>query len=174
MTNEKLSFAVPVRDVPIGGRAYRIEADEGERRGLAETLGIPDVTAFAADLEVRPAAGSAYSVRGELRATVVQTDVVTLDPVSQEVVEEIAVVLMPAEGRGRSEPVLVDVGEEDAPDVFRNGRIDLGAIVTEHLALGLDPYPRAPETEFPGYVEDDPAADPSPFAGLAVLKKDAT
>ena len=58
------------------------------------------------------------------------------------------------------------------PDVYRDGRIDLGAIVAEHLALGLDPYPRSPGVAFDGHIEDDPAADPSPFAALAALKSD--
>jgi hypothetical protein len=66
--------------------------------------------------------------------------------------------------------VLVDVGEENGPDLYRNGRIDLGVIVSEHLALGLDPYPRAAETEFAGHVEDGSTSDPSPFAALARLK----
>jgi uncharacterized metal-binding protein YceD (DUF177 family) len=114
-----------------------------------------------------------FSVRGTLAASVVQTDVVTLEPIAQDVAEEIDVTLMRAEGpapRPRRPEILVDAVEADGPDLYRNGRIDLGAIVGEHLALGLDPYPRAPGVDFPGHVEDDPEADPSPFAALANLK----
>ena len=86
-------------------------------------------------------------MRGTLTASVVQTDVVTLEPVRQEVSEAIDLTLVPAEddslarseGRSRSE-----VEDADERDVYRGGRIDLGAIVLEHLALGLDPYPRSP------------------------------
>jgi uncharacterized metal-binding protein YceD (DUF177 family) len=60
---------------------------------------------------------------------------------------------------------------DDPPDPIIAGRIDLGALVTEFLALSLDPYPRKPGVEF----EDAPTApddrlEESPFAKLAALK----
>jgi hypothetical protein len=173
MKNEPFSFAVLVRDIPAGGRRFSLQADEAQRRDLAAALDVPAVNALNADLEVRPAMGGAFRVRGTLTASVVQTDVVTLDPVDQEVAEDIDVTLMRAEDVAPSRNTgreLVDAVEVDGPDLFRNGRIDLGIIVREHLALGLDPYPRAPGVEFPGYVEDDATADPSPFAVLGSLK----
>lgn len=173
MTTEPFSFAVLVRDIPDQGRNYRLQANEDERQALAVALDIPAVEALNADVEVRPAAGGAFRVRGKLTASVVQTDVVTLDPVEQEVAEEIDVTLMRAEDVSPSRKAssdFVDALEVDGPDLFRNGRIDLGVIVREHLALGLDPYPRAAGVDFPGYVEDSPAADPSPFAVLGALK----
>ena len=50
--------------------------------------------------------------------------------------------------------MLVDAEAEGGPSIYQNGRIDLGAIVAEHLALGLDPYPRTPGVDFPGHIED--------------------
>jgi uncharacterized metal-binding protein YceD (DUF177 family) len=164
-----LSHTIVAADVPAAGRHVRVEADEEERRALAQALAIPAIEALSAEIELRPARGRSVSVRGRLAARVVQTDVVTLDPVTQAVEEEIDVVLVPAEARASGRAELVDAEEADGPDLYRNGRIDLGVIVSEHLALGLDPYPRAPETDFSGYIEDDPAADPSPFAALAGL-----
>jgi hypothetical protein len=55
--------------------------------------------------------------------------------------------------------------------VYYDGRIDLGAIAAEHLALGLDPYPRAPGAEFADHIEDA-ARETSPFAALGLLKKE--
>ena len=173
MNAEPFSFPVVAADIPAEGRDYHLVAEEEDRRRLAEALKILAVEALAAHLHVRPALGGAYSVRGTLSASVVQTDVVSLDPVTQELAEEIDVTLMRAEdvapGRKRNGD-LVDAAEADGPDLFRNGRIDLGVIVSEHLALGLDPYPRAPGVAFKGHVEDDSAGDPSPFAALAALK----
>jgi hypothetical protein len=167
------SHEVVAGDIPAGGRRYRIEADAQERRLLAEAIGIPEIASLGAELEVRPVRGRWFSVRGALKAKVVQTDVVTLDPVIQEMAEEIDVTLMPAERpalRSRRKEVLVDALEAEGRDLYHNGRIDLGMIVGEHLAVGLDPYPRAPGVDFAGYVEDDPTADPSPFAVLAKLR----
>lgn len=174
MNAEPFSHLLLARDIPAAGKRVRIAADESELKPLAEALGIPAVAALSADLDIQPLASRGYRVRGRLEASVVQTDVVSLDPVAQVVVETIDVTLLPEEGsrsRAPRDEILVDVGEEDGPDLFRNGRIDLGVIVREHLALGLDPYPRAPGTDFVGYVESDPAADPSPFAALAAIRK---
>jgi hypothetical protein len=167
------SYAVLANDIPPAGKRYHIEADIEARRRLAEALGIPEVASLIAELEVRPVRGSAFSVRGSLTAMVVQTDVVTLDPVAQDLKEEIDVMLMRAEDvdqRPKRKDALVDAAEAEGPDLYRNGRIDLGVIASEHLALGLDPYPRAPGVDFTGHIEDDPSKDPSPFAVLAKLK----
>ena len=50
--------------------------------------------------------------------------------------------------------------------------VDLGAVATEFLLLGIDPYPRKPGAVF----DAPPAGDPSshPFAALAALKKGET
>jgi hypothetical protein len=104
----------------------------------------------------------------------VQTDVVTLEPVRQAVAEPIDLTLIPAEqaerGRRRA-PKRVDAISVEGPEFYHDGRVDLGVIAAEHLALGLDPYPRAPSTEFGGHIEDEAGADTSPFAALARLKR---
>ncbi len=165
MSKAPLSLSVRASEIPAGGRRFHIEANESERRGLADELGIPEVSQLAADLDVRPLAGGAFSVRGALSASVVQTDIVTLEPVRQAVDEAIDVTLVAAEDAA-AEP-----GETELPDLYRGGRIELGALTREHFALGLDPYPRAPGVEFLDHVEDDSAAEASPFAALARLRK---
>ncbi len=67
-----------------------------------------------------------------------------------------------------SEARRVNVGD-DQPEPLIGGMLDLGAIATEFLILGIDPYPRKAGVEFaPPKVEDDA---PHPFAALAALKK---
>jgi uncharacterized metal-binding protein YceD (DUF177 family) len=173
MSAKPLSFSIRADEVPAAGRHYRVEATEAERRTLAEELGIPEVKALAADIDGRLLAEGAISLRGNLTASVVQTDVVTLEPVEQSVEEEVDLTLVPAEKAEEAPPGPVPAGsdEQESPELFQNGRIDLGALVGEHLALGLDLYPRAPGVEFSGHVEDD-AAESSPFAALGKLRKD--
>jgi hypothetical protein len=78
------------------------------------------------------------------------------------------------EARGRAHApapppaALEQEGDEDPPDPIVDGRIDLGALAAEFLALGLDPYPRKPGAAFAG-AEPEPERD-SPFAALARLK----
>ncbi len=173
MSGEPLSLSVLVARIPAGGKHFRVETNEQERRAVAEALGIVDVVELTADLDVRPVGEKAFAVRGTLSASVVQTDVVTLEPVQQEVSEAIDLTLEPAEDDApKKERALPQVGLEglEDRDFYRRGRIDLGAIVVEHLALGLDPYPKSPGVEFPGHIEGSPDTESSPFAALAPLK----
>jgi len=170
----KVSFSQPVsiKDIPAGGRRFHIEADEEDRRRLTAELGILEIAKLAADVEVRPEEGRAFVVRGTIDADIVQADVVTLEPVAQILSEEIDMRLLPAESRAagskrKAEPAEAELEE---PDVYRNGRIDLGAIAGEHLAMALDPYPRGEGVEFPPHIEDGSSPAKSPFAVLLDLK----
>jgi len=49
------------------------------------------------------------------------------------------------------------------------GAVDLGALATEFLILGLDPYPRQPGAVFRPPADARP--DEGPFAALAKLKR---
>jgi uncharacterized metal-binding protein YceD (DUF177 family) len=171
MTDPAYSFTVLAKDIPAAGRTFTLTPEEEQRAALARQFGIPEVTAMTADLTVRPVRGEAYTVRGSVQATVVQTCVVTLEPFAQDVRDEIDLTLMRAEDVDPArlgDHDLVDPDEAEGPEVFHNGRIDLGVIASEHLALALDPYPRAPGVEFSGYTEED--EKPSPFAALSALK----
>ena len=57
------------------------------------------------------------------------------------------------------------------PDPIIGGQIDLGALVAEFLALGLDPHPRKPGVEFekPRNPADEDNVE-SPFSKLQALK----
>jgi uncharacterized metal-binding protein YceD (DUF177 family) len=169
-----LSLAVRAADVPAEGRRVELKPDAAGRRALAEQLGIPEVTELVADFTVYPLGADTYSVRGSVAATVVQTDVVTLEPVQQRVEETIDLTFAAAEAASaeRAAQALGEPGEDSGPELFCNGRIELGALTQEYLALGLDPYPRAPGVEFGAHIEDDSATEASHFAALAKLKKD--
>ena len=99
-----------------------------------------------------------------------QTCVVSLDPFPATVEEDIDVRFAPrdderaARRRGPEEPETVSMTEDDEPDPIIDGRIDLGALAREFLALGLDPYPRKPGVAFEPPAEPEPEA--TPFAVL--------
>ena len=61
----------------------------------------------------------------------------------------------------------------DEPEPLIGNSVDLGALATEFLILGIDPYPRKSEATFePPSARDDPATHP--FAALAALSKKGT
>ena len=110
-------------------------------------------------------------VAGEVRARVTQTCVVTGEDFEDGIVAPVHIRFSP-EGRDPNAPLdpdeLLDVGAEDPPDLLVDGRIDLGAIACEFLALSLDPYPKKPGAAFETHAEPGAA---SPFAALSSLAK---
>lgn len=171
-----LSRPVVVTALPPGGRDVTVEADATERAALAKAFGLLDVKTLEGRFTLRPS-GSAVSVTGTVDGLVTQTCTVSLDAFDAPVSEPVDLQFMPEAGieawmtRHRPDPSLDLAYEVDPPDAIVDGRVDLGAVTAEFLALGLDPYPRKPGIAY----EPDPAAaekDPSPFAALARLKKD--
>jgi hypothetical protein len=179
-------------DIPEDGLELTISADASERAALAEADDLVALGRLEAKLKVTRAGRGGLRVAGELIADVRQTCVVTLEEFDSRVVEPIDVSFAPeaapaappatermSRRRREAEPEepkeprasrhIADL-DEDAPDPLVDGRIDLGAIVAEFLALALDPYPRKPGALFAPpeekVEEEKPPAKVSPFAGL--------
>jgi hypothetical protein len=175
-----LSRPHSVADVPAGGRHVRITADAGERAAVAAALELPSVGALTAEFELRRRGRAGLSVTGHVEAEVEQICVVSLDPFPATVREPVEVEFVPPDHPGRRKPAAaVDAEAEeaatdlDAPDLLIDGRIDLGALAVEFVALGLDPHPRKPGAAFVGPAIDDPGAETHPFARLARLRGDS-
>jgi uncharacterized metal-binding protein YceD (DUF177 family) len=165
------SVPLTVSAVSEAGRHLHLVADAQTRAAVATLAGLVGLPRLEASFDVTRRGRSGLHVVGRVSATVGQTCVVTLEPVKNEVDEAIDVAFVPAgatslEGYSSGE---VEVTLEDAPEPLVGNAIDLGAIATEFLILGLDPYPRRPDVVF----ETPPAGDEPahPFAALAGLKK---
>jgi hypothetical protein len=104
-------------------------------------------------------------------ATVGQICSVTLEPIENEVSEGVDIVFTPTAGerRERDEGREVQVSLEDAHEPLTNGTVDLGALATEFLILGIDPYPRKSGSVFEAPAGGEDAA--RPFSALAALKE---
>lgn len=147
-SSSPVSFPVSVARLPAKGMPVRIEADGQQREALAAAHGLDAVRSFAADLTVTAWKKGGVRVAGSVRAEIVQSCVVTLEPVDKVVEEEVSALFLP-EGSKLATPRLSDEGEvlldaegEDAPELFTGDRIDVGQLAEEFFALGIDPYPR--------------------------------
>lgn len=166
----EFSRPVALDSLHPGETRFEIAASPAERRALAARFAIPAIARLDARVRiVRLPRADRFRVTGELAADVVQTCVVTLEPVPQHVV---ATFDLAFERAGwAAEPAEVVIETDEDPEPLYGDRIDIGEVVAEELALALDPYPRAPgqafaEPEDPGRERPD-----SPFAALAALKK---
>lgn len=176
MKQPLLSRTIDAGRIGETGVAEHIEATEAERAAIAAGFKLIAVDSLSADLDVRRSAAGLIVIDGVVRADVVHTCVVSLEPAPQRIDESFHLTLVPAGSKAAPpEPkpgaeVLVDP-EADQPEVVPGPTIDLGGRVLEHFSLALDPYPRAPGARLPAEPEigaDEPIE--SPFAALAGLK----
>jgi uncharacterized metal-binding protein YceD (DUF177 family) len=158
------SVPVVVHSVPEAGRHFELSADAATRAAVALALGLRELPRLRARFDLSRHGRDGVSVTGEVRATVGQECVVTLEPVESELNEVVDLKFMPVVESSSK------VASEDAPEPLIGGMIDLGKIATEFLAVGIDPYPRKPGATFDAPVIGDDSEHP--FAALAALKKE--
>lgn len=157
-----------------------LAASEAECGALARRFRLVDLTRLTARVTLQWDGGTppTLAVSGHLSADVQQRCVVSLESFEETLTE-------PFTERYRREPGGADLPEEVVPEdsmasdrpessgatlVLEADPLDVGEIVAQHLALALDPHPRAPGVSFDGY--SDPEEEPaSPFAGLDKLMR---
>jgi len=172
-----------VDSVGESGQRLVFEASEAECAALAEQDGLLGVRRLNVEAEAIRRGRDRLLLRGHVEAVVTQTCVVTLEPFDTAIDEPFEVEFAPeAEAEAAYARAMAEIEaapdkaaalaeQPDPPDPIIDGKIDVGALASEFLALGLDPYPRKPGAQFEPIIED--AGDkPSPFAALAKLKKD--
>jgi uncharacterized metal-binding protein YceD (DUF177 family) len=173
-TRPLLVTTIDVASIPATGHAVRIEASPPERQAIAREYGLLEVRSLGADLDVGRGADRSLTVTGRIHAEIVQTCVVSLEPVTQLIDDGIDVRYVAGGGPAATAPrpgaeVQVDPKMEP-PELLSGDEVDLGALVLEHFALGIDPYPKAAGAELPGEPDDaDRTPADSPFAVLARL-----
>jgi uncharacterized metal-binding protein YceD (DUF177 family) len=162
----EFSRLLPVSRLPAGGR-LAIEATGPERAALAQRLGLVAIDRLTAALQLTRLAGTAIRLEGRIEADIVQSCVVTLDPLPARVEDGFVLVYTP--GLDAAREVELAAEEEDV-EPLEGDTIDLGEAVAQQLSLALDPYPHAPGAVLPDEAADPPTPEDHPFAVLARLK----
>ena len=136
--NAEFSRRIPLLKLSTRAQPFHLEADAAARQALAKRFDLVSVERLEAQLEAYRS-GPAAIVTGKLSADVVQSCVVSGEPVPARVEEVIQL-------RFEEAPDEDDLElEEEALDVLpiEQDSIDLGEAVAQSLFLALDPYPRA-------------------------------
>lgn len=174
------SYPVKVGHISANPVEVHVEADAKERAGLARLWNVLEVTSLKAVMSIARWKKDGVRVKGHVSARIVQSCVVTLEPVETAIEEDFEQIFVP-EGSKLARLVTDDAGEmvldpegPDLPESFTGDSVDAGEAVAECVALAIDPYPRKAGVEFAGHIEDDGEKDvkPSPFAALKDWKKD--
>ena len=83
-----LTYPVPVLHLPQKGVTVKIGTDEKERAALAAAHGLEAVNAFAAEFLITPWKKDGIRVRGRIDAEIVQSCIVTLEPLTNSIAED--------------------------------------------------------------------------------------
>lgn len=125
-------------------RAVKIEADEAERKALAQRFGLVSLDALAAEAQLR-AVAEGIEAEGAIRAKVTQSCVATGVPLPAQIEEPFRILFAPDAGAESDE---IELDAEALDSVTHDGlAIDLGEAAAQTLGLALDPFPRAPDAD---------------------------
>jgi hypothetical protein len=170
MTEAPLHRLFDLGELTQAGSEIAVSAGPGELKPLAEWLDVEAVKRLSAAVTLTRLSQTRFSYAAELIADVVQSCVVTLEPIETHIVRPVARELhlvshLQTQGRVH----VLAPGEEDGPEEIDSPRYDLCAPLLEELALAIDPYPRKQGVEFalPAAAGEPPQ---SPFAALKDLK----
>jgi len=201
MTQEALhqtEFCRPTAITAIGANdlPFKIDLRNGEKRALAERLGVKAVNQLWAKGFLRKEPKGRIRLTGQLFAEVLQDSIVSFAEVSTRIEDKFNLLLCP-----EGDPLLtVKEGEDgvlyldrdDDIDLLIGDHVDVGEQVVQLVSLAIDPYPRGQEeasiAEIPEVSEiakrakgnitfdlfehaDHPDAKENPFMALKKLRQ---
>jgi hypothetical protein len=159
--------------LPDAGYELDIVPGTEELCALAKWAGVDEVSRFKAHVFVRAQSRTRFVEETQFDADIVQSCVVTLQPVHTHVARSFTRVLQLMPGvQGFADNgglVSATAVAEDSPDEIDSPVYDLGTPLREEFALAIDPYPRAPGVAFEPPTDEDRRE--SPFAVLEKLKQ---
>lgn len=172
--SDQPSHIIRFADLPTRKRTqFKIEPDAAGRSALADRIDALAIKKLRFEGTLLPKGRSDWRLEGTLGATVQQACVVTLDPVTTRIDEDVERTYL----RDMDDPDgdEVELTDNDTIDPLPE-TLDLMDVITEALALALPAYPRKDgvEAQIIGVTEPGKAVmtdeDARPFAGLGALR----
>ncbi|MCG6883391.1 MAG: DUF177 domain-containing protein [Silicimonas sp.] len=157
----------------LAATSFALTPGADERAAVADRLGIHGVRKLTFRGEVVPAGARDLKLEGVLGATVVQSCVVTGDPVTTRIDEPVTRLFSPDYQEPEGDEV--EMPDDDALEPL-TAEIELARIMEEALALALPPWPRSAGAEPVDITVTEPGSTPvtdedtKPFAGLKNLR----
>jgi hypothetical protein len=157
-------------DLSDAGDEVVIALDAEQRARLAEWAGVDAVDTFEARVSLRRRSAGRFDYDAALAAEIVQTCVVSLQPVRSHLTLDVsrALHLSKFPASAKIAPHELAPASDEGPEEIEDSHYDLAAPLLEEFALAIDPYPRASGVAFEAPADKD--ATESPFAVLKGLK----
>jgi uncharacterized metal-binding protein YceD (DUF177 family) len=162
-------------DLSQAGSEVVVEASPADLPGLAQWAGVEAVNGFKAAVSLKRLSQSRFTFEADLEADIVQSCVVTLEPVPSRLACHITRELhlasrLPRGLKAEAGELTLSAGDDDVPETITSLDYDLAAPLLEEFVLAIDPYPRKAGSAFA--VPPEQASKPqTPFAALKSLKE---
>lgn len=168
-------WVVPVASLPKDKAfAFALRGDAEQNRELARAMDIVRIDKLRLEGRIEPVGRDDWRLLGTLGATVTQTCVVTLAPVTTRIDEPVERLFL-AHGLPEPEGGETEIPEDDSVEAL-GVTIDLLQVAHEALSLALPAYPRAEGATLEQAQFTAPGKTPMtdedarPFAGLKGLR----
>lgn len=174
MTDEALPFThlYDLGDLSQAGADVHIALKADALARLAQWAEVSAVTGFVADIALKKLAPNNFAYDMTWNADIIQSCVVTLEPVPAHLTGTVSreLNLIPRMRRKKAEDDLpLETAENDDREDIDTPHYDLAAPLLEDFLLALDPYPRKSGAAFESPRDGEPKPE-SPFAALKSLK----
>lgn len=167
----ELTRPVLLENIDAQGFETEIVATAEEREKLAERFSLLEI----GDLRARTRLTWLNGRRGlrlwaHLSAQVTQSCVVSLEPVEETVDDEVEIDFELVRDGATEREIVVTTAKEAEP--LEGDTLDIGEVISEELALSLNPYPRHADCDVEGAPEPESAEErPRPFEKLARIRR---
>ncbi len=147
---KNLKQILNIESLSNAGFQLNLVANASELIEMANLLHVASVKSFSASLMIRKWRRAGLQIEGSFKSRITQNCVVSLEEFDVEMNDEIHQKFF-----GNTDtPKMTDSKEvemlntdNDPPEALRDGNINILEYLVEVLALQLDPYPRAPESD---------------------------
>ena len=144
-------FSRPISILEIEGDRFeiKISANSLECDALAKRFSVKHVQRLSAQLIFsKPEGESLPNLEARYIAEITQICVVTLEPMTSIIKSKFFCTLAEKEVSNIDEELVFSVNDLDPPEFINNGFLDAGELVSEHLLLEINPFPRVVGAEF--------------------------
>lgn len=166
-------FSYPLRidEINQGEQVYKLKADKAQLKTLKEILQVEAVNYFEVDMKLRfQKKRGLLDITGEVCAGLELISVISLEAFPRDYRNSFHLTY---DTNATYEQIkeMEETAETEIPDIVIGGKIDLGDIAIEQIALVMEDYPRMEGEEFFPVIDDNSPVGENPFAILSELKK---
>ncbi len=167
------SYPIVVEDLSAASRKYKLEATPKDLVYLTEVLKVPAVKSCKSEIDLRyDKRAHRLDVSGHVSAILTQESVISLELFDKKYSGNFSLFFDTTATYKDIRELDEEMGDE-IPDIVIGGKIDLGDITIEQIALLIDDYPRK-EGEvfsFTSEFDEETTQASNPFNILKKLKK---